>query len=89
MSVREGGVVKPLGQPDCKKSVLFDDFLKNYKKMPSTQIAMLNYHIFRPLALWIIFRRPEGSLAGKESRVSTIDMTNQQVIIESIPYDML
>merc|ERR1712181_196111 len=25
------------------------------------------------------FRRPEGSLAGKESRVSTIDMTNQQV----------
>lgn len=25
------------------------------------------------------FRRPMGSLAGKESRVSTIDLTNQQV----------
>merc|ERR1711962_346528 len=25
------------------------------------------------------FRRPEGSLAAKESRISTIDMTNQQV----------
>ena len=32
VSVREGGVVKPLGQPDCKKSVLFDDLPKNDKK---------------------------------------------------------
>ena len=29
--------------------------------------------------LWVTSRRPERSLAGKESRVSTIDMTNQQV----------
>merc|ERR1712107_193738 len=34
------------------------------------------------------FRRPEGSVAAKESRISTIDMTNQQVkcLFEKIEY---